>query len=119
MKVYIFLPIFFICSLGHSQDAELERANPSTYLNDLKKEMQIEWPNNRTINLVFHGHSVPSGYFLTPEVNTLAAYPALILEEIKARYPFAVLNVIVTAIGGKNSGNICRRSIIPMKRDMS
>ena len=103
MKVFIFLPIFFICSLGHSQDAELERVNPSTYLNDLKKEMQIEWPNNRTINLVFHGHSVPSGYFLTPEVNTLAAYPALVLKEIKARYPFAVVNVIVTAIGGENS----------------
>ena len=103
MKVFIFLPIFFICSLGHSQDAELERVNPSTYLNDLKKEMQIEWPNNRTINLVFHGHSVPSGYFITPEVNTLAAYPALVLKEIKARYPFAVVNVIVTAIGGENS----------------
>ena len=103
MKGFIFLPIFFICSLGHSQDAELERVNPSTYLNDLKKEMQIEWPNNRTINLVFHGHSVPAGYFLTPEVNTLAAYPALVLKEIKARYPFAVVNVIVTAIGGENS----------------
>ncbi len=103
MKVFIFLPIFFICSLGYSQDAELERVNPSTYLNDLKKEMQIEWPNNRTINLVFHGHSVPAGYFLTPEVNTLAAYPALVLKEIKARYPFAVVNVIVTAIGGENS----------------
>lgn len=103
MKVFIFLPIFFICSLGHSQDAELERVNPSTYLNDLKKEMQIEWPNNRTINLVFHGHSVPAGYFITPEVNTLAAYPALVLKEIKAQYPFAVVNVIVTAIGGENS----------------
>ena len=103
MKVYIFLPIIFICSLGYSQDAELERVNPSTYLNDLKREMQIEWPNNRTINLVFHGHSVPAGYFLTPEVNTLAAYPALVLKEIKARYPFAVVNVIVTAIGGENS----------------
>ena len=103
MKVFIFLPIFFICSLGYSQDAELERVNPSTYLNDLKKEMQIKWPDNRTINLVFHGHSVPAGYFLTPEVNSLVAYPALVLKEIKARYPFAVVNVIVTAIGGENS----------------
>ena len=103
MKVFIFLPVFLICSLGYSQDAELEIVKPSTYLNDLKREMQIEWPNNRTINLVFHGHSVPAGYFLTPEVNTLAAYPALVLKEIKARYPFAVVNVIVTAIGGENS----------------
>ena len=103
MKVFLFLPIFFISLLGHSQHTELDKANPSTYLNDLKKEMQIEWPENRTINLVFHGHSVPAGYFLTPEVNTLAAYPALVLKEIKARYPYAVVNVIVTAIGGENS----------------
>jgi lysophospholipase L1-like esterase len=65
--------------------------------------MRIEWPKNRTINLVFHGHSVPAGYFKTPEVNTLAAYPALVLKKIKAQYPFAVVNVIVTAIGGENS----------------
>jgi acyl-CoA thioesterase-1 len=103
MKAFLFLPIFFISLLGHGQHTELDKANPSTYLNDLKKEMQIEWPNNKTINLVFHGHSVPSGYFLTPEVNTLAAYPALVLKEIKARYPYAVVNVIVTAIGGENS----------------
>ena len=103
MKAFIFLSIFFICSLAQGQYDELDITDPSTYLNDLKKEMQIKWPNNRTINLVFHGHSVPSGYFLTPEVNTLAAYPALVLKEIKARYPFAVVNVIVTAIGGENS----------------
>ncbi len=103
MKAFLFLPILFISSLGHSQNAASEKADPSSYLNDLKKEMQMEWPNNRTINLVFHGHSVPSGYFKTPEVNTLAAYPALVLKEIKARYPFAVINVIITAIGGENS----------------
>lgn len=78
-------------------------ANSSTYLNDIKKEMQIEWPKNKTINIVFHGHSVPAGYFKTPEVNTLAAYPALVLKKIKTQYPSAVVNVIVTAIGGENS----------------
>ena len=78
-------------------------AQPFTYLSNLKKEMQIEWPKNRTINIVFHGHSVPAGYFKTPEVNTLAAYPALVLKKIKAQYPFAVVNVMVTAIGGENS----------------
>jgi lysophospholipase L1-like esterase len=80
-----------------------QEANSSSYLNNLKTGMQKEWPDNRTINLVFHGHSVPSGYFKTPEVNTLAAYPALVLKKIKADYPFAVVNVIVTAIGGENS----------------
>ena len=65
--------------------------------------MQIEWPKNSTINIVFHGHSVPAGYFKTPEVNTLFAYPALVLKRIKTLYPHAVVNVIVTAIGGENS----------------
>jgi lysophospholipase L1-like esterase len=65
--------------------------------------MKKEWPKNRTINLVFHGHSVPSGYFKTPQVNTLSAYPSLVLKKIKSIYPNAVVNSIVTAIGGENS----------------
>ncbi len=109
MKTFLFLQLFIISSLAYSQNAELDIANPSTYLNDLKKEMQIEWPKNRTINLVFHGHSVPAGYFKTPEVNSLAAYPALALKKIKTLYPFAVVNVIVTAIGGENSVQGARR----------
>ena len=60
----------------YGQPEESAMANPSTYLNDLKKELQKEWPNNRTINLVFHGHSVPAGFFKTPEVNILSSYPA-------------------------------------------
>lgn len=73
------------------------------YLQAIKAEMKKEWPHNRTINLVFHGHSVPSGYFRTPYVNTLGAYPYLTLKALKALYPNAVINVIVTAIGGENS----------------
>ena len=78
-------------------------ADPGTYLNDLKVELKKEWPDNRTINLVFHGHSVPAGYFKTPVVNTLEAYPYQLLRQIKARYPYAVVNVINTSIGGENS----------------
>jgi lysophospholipase L1-like esterase len=78
-------------------------ADSATYLNDLKKELKIEWPKNRTINLVFHGHSVPAGYFKTPVVNTLEAYPYQVLRELKAQYPFAVINIINTSIGGENS----------------
>ncbi len=72
-------------------------------MNELKTELQKEWPGNKTINIVFHGHSVPSGYFKTPQVNTLSAYPYLFLKKLKSIYPFAVVNVIVTAIGGENS----------------
>jgi lysophospholipase L1-like esterase len=73
------------------------------YLQPIKEELQKKWPNNRTINLVFHGHSVPSGYFRTPEVRTLDAYPYLVLQELKKKYPYAVINVITTSIGGENS----------------
>ncbi|MCK5441710.1 MAG: SGNH/GDSL hydrolase family protein [Maribacter sp.] len=76
---------------------------PTIYLEDLKTEMQKEWPRNRTINMVFHGHSVPSGYFKASQVNTLSAYPSLVLKKIKSMYPYAVVNVIITAIGGENS----------------
>ncbi|MEN2283481.1 SGNH/GDSL hydrolase family protein [Algoriphagus sp. SE2] len=65
--------------------------------------MTKKWPNNRTINLVFHGHSVPAGYFKTPIVNTLKSYPFQVLNELKKKYPFAVINIINTSIGGENS----------------
>ena len=78
-------------------------ADPSVYLSDLKTELKKEWPNNRTINLVFHGHSVPAGYFKTPVVNSFDSYPFQVLKILKEQYPFAVINVINTAIGGENS----------------
>lgn len=77
--------------------------DPATYLSDIKEELTKQWPKNRTINLVFHGHSVPAGYFKTPVVNTLEAYPYLLLRLIKEKYPYAVVNVINTSIGGENS----------------
>lgn len=78
-------------------------ADPSGYLTDLRGELTKAWPGNRAINIVFHGHSVPAGYFHTPEVRTGEAYPQLVLDRIKKEYPYAVVNVIVTAIGGENS----------------
>jgi lysophospholipase L1-like esterase len=84
-------------------------ADSATYLYDLKTELKKEWPKNRTINLVFHGHSVPAGYFKTPVVNTLEAYPYQVLRALKAEYPFAVINIINTSIGGENSESGARR----------
>jgi len=96
---FLFLPVLFFAFWTQAQTI----ADRATYLSDLKTEMQKEWPKNRTINIVFHGHSVPAGYFKTPQVNTLAAYPNLLLKKLKAIYSLAVINVIVTAIGGENS----------------
>ncbi len=84
-------------------------ANPLDYLDDIKKELKKEWPKNRTINLVFHGHSVPAGYFKTPIVNTLESYPFQLLKELKALYPYAVINIINTSIGGENSVSGAKR----------
>jgi acyl-CoA thioesterase I len=75
----------------------------AAYLQPIVVELEKQWPQNRAINLVFHGHSVPAGYFATPNVDTLNAYPHLVLDGLKRRFPFAVINVIVTAIGGENS----------------
>jgi acyl-CoA thioesterase I len=103
MKVLIFLSCILFGFLVHAQNLESGMVNPSDYLSDLKTELQKEWPKNRTVNIVFHGHSVPAGYFKTPHVNTMGAYPNLFLKKLKEIYPFAVVNVIVTAIGGENS----------------
>ena len=69
----------------------------------LLAEFSKAWPGNRSIQLVYHGHSVPAGYHKTPEVRPFEAYPHLVMVELKRRYPTAVINTIVTAIGGENS----------------
>lgn len=79
------------------------QASKENYLQPVKDELVKQWPHNRTINLVFHGHSVPSGYFSTPTVETLKAYPQQLLKSLKQRYPTAVINAITTSIGGENS----------------
>lgn len=75
----------------------------SKYLDSIKLELQKKWPKNRTINLVFHGHSVPSGYLTKGVVNTFGSYPILSLKKIKKEYKYAVLNTITTSIGGEQS----------------
>ncbi|MBX2874512.1 MAG: SGNH/GDSL hydrolase family protein [Saprospiraceae bacterium] len=90
-------------SLGAQSATSTPNSNPNIYLDNIKEELVKEWPNNRTINLVFHGHSVPAGYFKTPVVNTLAAYPYQVLQELKELYPTAVINMINTSIGGEHA----------------
>jgi acyl-CoA thioesterase-1 len=95
--------IFAVCIAFSIQNTQGQIADVGYYLDSLKVELQKEWPKNRTINIVFHGHSVPAGYFRTPVVNSFAAYPNLVMQKIKAIYPLAVVNTIVTSIGGENS----------------
>ncbi len=108
-----FLFLIFNSCVFHQSKGLIEKENriadKSSYLKYITSLLQKKWPNNRTINIVCHGHSVPAGYFKTPLVNTFEAYPHLLHKELKKRFPFAVINVIVTAIGGENSESGAKR----------
>jgi lysophospholipase L1-like esterase len=73
------------------------------YLAEILALLKKDWPDNRLVNVVCHGHSVPAGYFKTPVVDTMNAYPHLLHLQLNRRFPHAVINVIVTAIGGETS----------------
>lgn len=75
-------------------------ADRQIYLANLVALLNSRWPDNRTVHIVCHGHSVPAGYFQTPVVESFNAYPHLLHVRLKERHPWSVINVIVTAIGG-------------------
>lgn len=80
-----------------------QRPDKEKYLIDVIQAMLKTWPGNRMVNIVCHGHSVPAGYFTTPLIDSLHAYPHLLFVGLKERFAHAALNVIVTAIGGENA----------------
>jgi lysophospholipase L1-like esterase len=73
------------------------------YLSAIKAELKKRWPDNRTVNIVFHGHSVPSGYITKGKVHKYEAYPHLTGTMVTQEYPYAVINIITTSIGGENA----------------
>lgn len=96
-------------------------ADAVTYLAEVAAALRKHWPENRIVNIACHGHSVPAGYFATPFVNTFNAYPHLLHRELKHRFPFAVLNVVVTAIGGEDSASGAarfRRDVLSFRPDV-
>jgi acyl-CoA thioesterase I len=97
------LCIAAVLGVGMTVTSAKELVKPGGYLANLAAELQRQWPTNRTVNIVCHGHSVPAGYFKTPVVDTFNAYPHLLHRGLKERFPSAILNVIVTAIGGEDS----------------
>ena len=80
-----------------------EAAHPKQYLGELRTELSKAWPNNRRIVVVCHGHSVPAGYFATPEVRPFDSYPHLLHLAINGNSPTSVTSVICTGVGGENS----------------
>ncbi len=101
LRISLLVIVLVNCTPGTHLHTGL--TNTSDYLSDVKNQLSKQWPNNRTINLVFHGHSVPAGYFKTPTVNTIESYPYQVLKQVKEKYPYAVINVINTSIGGETS----------------
>ena len=122
MKLIVLITLFFsFCTTLQSNNETTDARVEEDYLAEFKQQMQLKWPNNKTMNVVFHGHSVPSGYFRTPTVNTLAAYPHLFLKFLKANYPTAVVNCITTSIGGEQSEQGAQRfkdDVLCMKPDL-
>jgi len=112
-----FVILLFFCILAMSlthfgeASAKLCVADQNTYLADITSLMKSKYPKNRTINIVCHGNSVPAGYFETPFVDPFNAYPHLLHKGLKSRYPFAVINVISTGIGGEASDKGAKRFI--------
>lgn len=104
MKFFPVTAILFCFTTGfvHAQSVKVYTSD-TAYLSSLHQLFKAQWPNNRTINLVFHGHSVPAGYFKTPDIKTMESYPELTLQYLSVRFPNAVINAIKTCIGGENS----------------
>lgn len=96
--LFAFATVWLACVAASAQVA-----SPTNYLAPVVAQLEAKWPKNRAVNIVCHGHSVPAGYFKTPAVDSLHAYPNLLRVALAERYTNAVINVIVTAIGGENS----------------
>ncbi|WP_147238737.1 SGNH/GDSL hydrolase family protein [Mucilaginibacter hurinus] len=125
MKYLVFLlsTIAMLSCKAQQYVAECCNTQPidTTYLSDIKKELVKQWPNNRIINLVFHGHSVPTGYALGADVKPFESYPQLVFRELKKLYPSAVINIILTSKGGEFSPSGAKRfdaDVLPHRPDV-
>lgn len=90
-------------------------------LENIKSQLRKNWPDNRLIRLVFHGHSVPAGYFDTPIVRRYDSYPMLSHHQLCRTYPTAVIDINVTAIGGEHSQSGAERfeaDVLSLKPDL-
>ena len=105
MKSLVLIALFTVLF----QKITAQQIADTLYLDSVKLEFYKKWPKNRSVNLVFHGHSVVVGYFRTPVISTFEAYPFLTFKNVKERFPLAILNSITTAIGGENAEQGAKR----------
>jgi acyl-CoA thioesterase I len=112
--------LLMACCLGGCAEPR-QISSRANYLAPVTALMQVKWPKNHTVNIVCHGHSVPAGYAQTPRVDSVHAYPNLLRVALAQEYTNAVVNVIVTAIGGENSRKGAARfdaDVLPLKPDV-
>ena len=112
LKNYIILTAIFLMSLNFACAQEFSGSNKDIvkhYLDSLKKELKVKWPKNRTINLVFHGHSVPTGYTTRGVIDRSNSYPYRTLKKVNDFYPYSVVNTITTSIGGEQAEQGAKR----------
>ncbi|MFD2725171.1 SGNH/GDSL hydrolase family protein [Hyunsoonleella rubra] len=115
LDIYLFLGMFLICNACKSYAQDISNDTKDScphsahYLESLKTELKVKWPNNRTINLVFHGHSVPTGYTTRGVLDRINAYPYRTLKKVNDFYPYSVVNTITTSIGGEQAEQGAKR----------
>jgi lysophospholipase L1-like esterase len=114
LKKHIIFGFVFLLSLNFAcaQQKSVVKSDKeiaSHYLDSLKKELKVKWPKNHTINLVFHGHSVPTGYTTGGVLDRLNAYPYRTLKKVNDFYPYSVVNTITTSIGGEQAEQGAKR----------
>lgn len=96
-------------------------AEQTTYLADFSAQAKKDWPHNRRMMVVCHGHSVPAGYAATPEVRTFDAYPMLLHQKLAEKFPHGVINVVTSAVGGENCTKGAKRfddDVLALKPDV-
>lgn len=84
------------------------------YLKDMMEKLRKVWPDNESMTVVCHGHSIPCGYMADNVTRPFDAYPHLFHTALAERFPHSVINVMVTATGGENSLSGAKR----FKRDV-
>ena len=111
-QLFFGLAFMLTLTLACAQQKEISSDSSeisSFYLDSLKNELKVKWPNNHTINLVFHGHSVPTGYTTGGVLDRLQAYPFRTLKKVNDLYPYSVVNIITTSIGGEQAEQGAKR----------
>ena len=113
LKKHIILSCIFLINLNiacaQQQHFTSKKGITTSYLASLKQELKVKWPKNRTINLVFHGHSVPTGYTTRGVLDRSNSYPYRTLKKVNDFYPYSVVNTITTSIGGEQAEQGAKR----------